>query len=218
MFNCFNGTIYMTSDLNMVQSNINNCKVLMVTNEPLFEGHQNKVAATILLPPTQAIIADADDDMETFQTLYYQYLISDEVTEFISLIFYVLHTGINILLYIPSEDVKSLDYVGFLLSFISNNYGIKIGTDNIPFDFNNNYQSLICDMLYLNDLIDYKDVMMTFPMSIVSSMCIDKLYSEMRPFTRSDDVIFRRNYFINYQNKILRNKFIENVVSYRKED
>ena len=218
MLNCFTGTIYMTSDLNMIQSNINTCKVLMVTNEPLFEGHQNRVSATILLPPTQAIIADADDDIQTFQSLYYQYLISDEVTEFISLIFFVLHTGINIMIYIPKEDVKSLDYVSFLLGFMMNNYGIQIGTESIPFSFNPNYITVISDMLYLNNLIDYADMITSFPVQSMSDMSISKLYMDINPYSRFDNINDMRNYFLNYQNRIVsNNRYIPSVVSRYKE-
>ena len=76
------------------------CKVVNVTENGLFLNHPNSIKATILLPPTQAIIADADDDIQTFQALYYNYLISDEVTEFISIVLYVLYTGVNVLIYI----------------------------------------------------------------------------------------------------------------------
>lgn len=215
---CLNGTIYVTSDLNMVQSNINTSKVLMVTNEPILEGHPNKVAATILLPPTQAIIADADDDIQTFQTMYYQYLISDEVTEFFSLLFYILHIGVNILMYIPKEDVKSLDYVGFLLAFFTNNYGIQVGTDQIPFAFNPQFEGMIADMLYLNDLIDYVDLLMNFSVLTINDGSIMKLYNDIRPYVQMQSVIEMRNYFNQYQMQIMkRNTFVEKVVTRVKE-
>ena len=219
MVNNFSGTIYMTSDINMVQNNINSCKVLMVTNEPLFQNHPNRVAATILLPPTQAIIADADDDMQTFEALYYNYLISDEVTEFISIVLYVLYTGVNVLIYIPSEDVKSLSYVGFLLEFLKNNYGIQVGTDAIPYLLDINYLPMIVDMLYLNELISYKDVIMSFSISMISDMSICKMYADSNPYTRCNTPQEMRQYFTDYQNRIINNNnvFMESVVSYRKE-
>lgn len=211
---CFTGTIYVTNDINIVQSNINTSKVLMVTNEPILEGHPNRVGATILLPPAQAIIADADDDMQTFQTLYYQYLISDEVTEFFSLIFYILHIGVNVLIYIPKEDMKSLDYVGFLLGFFNNNYGLQVGNEQIPFAFNPQFEGMIADMLYLNDLIDSKDVLMNFSVLTISNESIMKLYEDIRPYTQIQSIDQIRTYFNAYQMQIIqKNRFIEKVVS-----
>lgn len=211
---CFTGTIYVTNDINIVQSNINTSKVLMVTNEPILEGHPNRVSATILLPPAQAIIADADDDMQTFQTLYYQYLISDEVTEFFSLIFYILHIGVNVLIYIPKEDMKSLDYVGFLLGFFNNNYGLQIGNEQISFAFNPQFEGMIADMLYLNDLIDSKDVLMNFSVLTISNGSIMKLYEDIRPYTQIQSIDQIRAYFNAYQMQIIqKNRFIEKVVS-----
>lgn len=215
----FKGTIYMTSDINIVNNSIANCKVLMVTNEPLLEGHPNRVGATILLPPTQAIIADADDDMMTFQNLYYQYLISDEVTEFITLLFYILNKGVNILMYIPKEDVKSLDYVGFLLAFFMNNYGIQIGTDQAQFSFNPQFEGIVGDMLYLNELIDYDELLMGFNVALLNDATIVKMYNRISPYMLGKPTIMQmREYFIRYQQDIFkRNKFLEPVVS-RKGD
>lgn len=215
----FKGTIYMTSDINIVNNSINSCKVLMVTNEPLLEGHPNRVGATILLPPTQAIIADADDDMMTFQNLYYQYLISDEVTEFITLLFYILNKGINILMYIPKEDVKSLDYVGFLLSFFMNNYGIQIGTDQVQFSFNPQFEGIVGDMLYLNELIDYDELLLGFNVALLNDATITKMSTRVNPYILgTPSIMDLRNYFIRYQQNIFKcNKFLEPVVS-RKGD
>lgn len=192
-----NGSIYLTSDPNMIINNINSSKVINVTESPIYVEHPNSVKASILLPPIDALMADQDNNIELLRNIYYRYFVSDEVTEFMAIICAVLNKGVNIFMYVPGEELREFSYVGILLEMISNTYGIYIGTSQRQFAFDSRFNQYIADLLFNNNLLDINIYMKEADFNIAANESIIKLDMILNPPVLYKTIDTLRSYFIN---------------------
>lgn len=189
------GSIYLTSDINMIANNINTSKVINITENGVFLDHPNSIKATILLPTIDGLMADTDNDINSLRAIYWNYFLSDEPTTFMALICTVLNKGVNIFMYIPQSELKEFSYPGLLLEFIRVVYGLCIGTPNNQFMFDLNYTQYIADLLFNNNLLEadkyllYSDIYKAPMESIVK---LDQVYN---PYIPNKNIESIREYF-----------------------
>lgn len=189
-----NASLYLTSDQNMIANNINNCKVINVTEHGIFLDHPNSVAATIMLPPIDALMADTDNDIASLRNIYWNYLLSDEPTKFMALICTVLNKGINIFMYIPQEEISEFSYIGILMEYIRTVYGLCVGTPQSQFMFDVNYTQYIADLLFNNDLLDANEYLRNANVQIAPIESIIRLDQCLNPYIVNKTVDSIREY------------------------
>lgn len=204
------GTIYITCDIEMVKNSIyNNCKVVAITEnaESINTPDLTNVSiASILLPPYQAVMAEMDGDMGTFYNLYGQHLATKEADSYICLIIAALVRGINILIYIPKDEF-GLTFTSAFMQYLQMVYGITVGTENIPCNYNPEFNAVLCNRLYIHEFIIYEEFMVAYPANVsISVEVIPQLMFDMEGYypplhNEQEAVIF----FNNYKNRIKQN-------------
>ena len=189
------GSIYLTDDPGMIANNLDRCKVVNVTENGLFLNHPNSIKATILLPPLDAMMADIDNNIDLLRNIYWQYFLSDEITEFMAIICTVLNRGVNIFMYVPKDEINEFSYIGILLEFIRNVYGIYVGTNTSQFGFDINYTQYIADLLFNNNLLSGEEYLQYSNISIAPIESIVKLDQCFRPYIINKTIDSIREYF-----------------------
>lgn len=191
------GSLYLTSDISMIANNLDKCKIINVTENGIFLDHPNSIKATILLPPLDAMMADADNDINTLRNIYWSYFLSDDVTEFMAVICTVLNRGVNIFMYIPQEEVNEFSFISILLEYIRTVYGICVGTTINQFGFDINFTQYIADLLFNNNLLVAEEYLQYSNISIAPIESIVKLDQYFRPYVLDKSIDSLRFYFSN---------------------
>lgn len=165
-----NGSIYIVTEKMLLQKNmynINTRNTILCMDEQESELYKiygdECIPATVLLPPPDAVYCQIDGNMDGFINGYNNWLYSDTVQEYIGYLMLLLHSGVNIFLYIPDFDNESI-WCNILLNFFAFEYGLIIGTDiNSPF-INNDIPDIkfkrasimyLCDCISMEDFIQY---------------------------------------------------------------
>ena len=199
-----NGSLYLTSDINMIANNLNTSKIINVTENGVFLEHPNSVKATILLPSIDGLMADTDNDINTLRSIYYPYFLSDEPTNFMALICTVLNKGVNIFIYIPEEELREFSYPGLLLEYIRVVYGLCVGTPNNQFMFDLNYTQYIADLLFNNNLLEAEEYLSYTDIYKAPMESIVKLDQYYNPYIVNKNIDSIREYFSNKGNQCIR--------------
>lgn len=111
--------------------------------------------ATILLPPTEALIKEIDGDQEGFINIYNEYLSSEDIMQFITAMIYFLHIGGKILIYTPADLDTDAILTNTLIIYFYTRFGISIGTsEKNGFDYDARYDGVIADLLYQYDRLN----------------------------------------------------------------
>ena len=147
---------------------------------------QGIMAATILLPPPVAMIAESDGRADEFYMMYTSYLASKDVSDFINAIICFLFAGGNLIIYIPPAFQDSA-FIPVLFQHIYEIYGIHIGTKTEPYYYDNNYDYVNFNILYSLNVIDAYTYLGVYPISLLSLSPYDKqaigikLYKDIKP-------------------------------------
>lgn len=126
------GDISITDNIQFVReilySNIPNTKIISLdeTNVIPLE-HPNVIGGTCLLPPIDALIAEADGDEIMFDQHYSELFITPFVDQFVGALIVSLMSGTNLLLYYPELDTNIAPK---LMEQFWRRYGIGIGIIN----------------------------------------------------------------------------------------
>lgn len=158
------GTIYITSDINLCLSNLNVCKTIIVADDIDNYFIPDKIGGSLLLPPYEALAAIIDDDDEKFRYEYLTYLNTNPtVNKFIDIILQALIAGTNIILFIEPEGPN---FIMGLKEYFLSSFGILLGDQSNPFEFNPNYIPIILNRLYADDSIDKEYYLKLYPLEI----------------------------------------------------
>lgn len=126
------GTIYLTSDLAVVQRTLQtrSAKVVIIDEEnPYPEAMDMVTMASILLPPYEALSAMVDGETDLFKQIYFEYLDRPEPANFMAILIMCIYRGINLLLYLPNDEADFLTpLIGKFCMF-----GVMIGDQARPF-------------------------------------------------------------------------------------
>lgn len=180
MFN--NNSMTVVTDLNILGPEINNVDfitiaAITVNNYPQLPNIYN---ASILVPPTDILMAWADNAPLIMQNEYIKYLNSKDADEMIVAIIAAL-TKKNIILYIPKEEFNI--FGSYLLNHIYYTYGITCNFMNTQFHIMPMKIPFIISKFYIMDLMDSLDYIASYPSNILlPEWVIPKLIIDLNPF------------------------------------
>jgi hypothetical protein len=203
------GTIFITSDLDVVRDlSINHKIVVFGETAPTCIPTEYIIPASILLPPYEALEAEIDGNLEKYGYIYSAHLQTKEASEFIAVLILAVLRGANILLYITLDELE-LSYCNFFLAYMYNKYGIAIGTHKSPFSYegqvNEMFDWILCNELYRFDLIKTDEYFTLFPAcaTIIPEYNVIKLANEINPYTNIPiNHELYHQYFIDYINRV----------------
>lgn len=210
------GSLYVTTDINVVSQMLSTNR-LVIIGEPdqTLVQSTNAMVASILLPPYNCMMAKMDNDIPQFTQLYYNHLMSNEVSNFIAVMIRALYNGTNILLY-STQDEFSLYFEQFY-NFMISNYGIYIGTPVNQFTVDPNYFWKLCSTMYLYELFTVEEFFVNYPQGLeIPDEIIRKLIYELNPYIENNNSFEAyKMYFYNYKERIkaANNKFLSPVMS-----
>jgi len=106
-----NGTMSITDNLGFVREMMNsgnpNIRIVSLDEDNILPtDHPLVLGGTCLLPPMDALIAEADGDEHLFDTCYSNHFNDPFVTQFIGALITFLHNGGNILYFCPELDTN----------------------------------------------------------------------------------------------------------------
>lgn len=130
-------------------------------------GPDNVIKATVLLPPCDAMSALIDNNVELFNNIYMNYLLTnEECVNFQDILILSILRGINLVIYIQKDELE----LGFFNSFhyhMLTTRGISIGIamTNTPFTYVNdvNFDAANSIRLYNQGWIDALEFMQNYP-------------------------------------------------------
>lgn len=181
-------SIYYICDLEkamMLVMNDSGPAQIMSLDESLAQS-QWVMAATILLPPPVAMIAEADGKADEFYMIYRSYLATKEVSDFMNAMICFLFSGGNLIIYIPKVFQDSA-FVPALFQYMYEIYGVQVGTEERPFWYDNRYDPVNFNILYSLNVIDAYTYLSIYPISLMDMSVYEKqlignkLYMEIQP-------------------------------------
>lgn len=199
--------IWMINENEIDQFTTTGGKIIYIVEEPdhRLRMHPAIVTAGILLPPTDAINAELDDRLMEADMIYTNYLLSEEVYQYIMIILAaaVLGTPIGILF---GRDELNMQFPKLFIDFLYKQHGLVIGIANkINPYIEEQYMNVNLAILYRNDIIDYKTFMEKHPTNypILTYMVLDKMIAEIKPpVTTLEDCVM---YFERCKNNAQKN-------------
>lgn len=141
----------------------------------------NIIQSTCLLPPPEALIAEIDGKKQEFVEMYNLYLSSDVVLDFISIIISSIYIGYHLMIYAPGSSDSI--WASVLIDYIMMNYGIMIGTPTIPWQYNNNFNNIISELLYALNILNASEFIYYYspsPWKPLSPSIIFKLSNDLK--------------------------------------
>lgn len=202
-----NSTIFLTSDERIMYQNALNPSVKLVLigsrdqNSPQI---QSMVSATTLTPPYDALEQILDGDVNIGYSMYYNDLLSHKSRKTISVLLTCLLKGFNVILYIRQHERELFCHV--LESFLANELGIIVGTENRPFSKDMNKKWIIDSWMYEFEYLDAQTFLSTFPKGYqIPDNCLERLMNEFNPYLPNATIDDVRLYFYNLKESILAN-------------
>lgn len=136
------GDITLTDNLEFVKeilfSNSPNTKIISLDESnsiPL--EHPNVIGGICLLPPIDALIAEADGDEELYNQYYYDHFTNPSVEQFVAAVVILLMSNINLLVYIP--EIDQTNTAKKLMEMFWRRYGIGMGVMSNTIQKSHNY-------------------------------------------------------------------------------
>lgn len=117
---------------------------------------------SILLPPYEAMSALLDNNADQFSYIYDMYLFKPEIEEFICAIIRATMNNIPIGVFIDGGDFTSIITQVFS-SHLSNNFGVMMETPMNGFMYDNRFDIVNLNRLYMYNLINYEEFLYYYP-------------------------------------------------------
>lgn len=205
----FKGSITVVTDINLAMQYSQVCKIVNVGELNPYTPKEF-IEYSVLLPPYQALEAEINGDMVAYETYYGNYLSTNEAcfSAIVSLIVAAYH-GTNIIMYI--EEGNNLSHKQFLIKYISNRFGIVLGSDSTVFEISSYYENIIRHLLYsfMDGFIPFDYYMDCLAMSNipdVAKFMIDTdqyfmFINSMESVAGRNHIYGDINYLYNYINK-----------------
>ena len=179
------GDISITDNINFVKevlySNIPNTKVISLDeNNAIPLEHPNVIGGTCLLPPIDALIAEADGDEMLFDQVYSEHFMTPFVDQFVGALIISLMRGTNILLYYPELDTNIAPK---LMEQFWRRYGIGIGIINQKQKvYDESCTPMWLGYAYTAKAINGRDYLYAFPINCqIPDMILQYLIIELSP-------------------------------------
>lgn len=173
------GTIYITSDIQMAMTLGNDpaySVVGLVDHRDALQGI-NGIVCGDLLPSYEAISAELDGNLPASAAIYFNNL--NEKMSTLSLIIFSMYKGKNIILFLPEDESMNLNFANVFIQFFLQAFGIVIGTPNVPFGYNSNYDYILLTYFYLYGYLSMDEFIVLSPagypvlQGAVDKFCMD---------------------------------------------
>lgn len=202
-----NGKLWASSDINLVmQATMQGFKVIYL-GDPLslseeLKQNPNFVVSTALTPDYQALSLQVDGDENGFIQMYISQLNSKAAIDMLSLILVCLYRGTHIMFYLPQESL-GLNFIQYLLQFIEMNYGIMTQTQTTQFQYKQEFNTKIAELLYFNNLITAQEFLIHA--DTLDDIMLKKLITELHPMVQNPkDIDQIMAWFSNYKDQLLK--------------
>lgn len=163
--------------------------------KPRSFGGRRVIKGTCLIPPVDALIAEADGNEAVFNAIYYKHFTSPEVQLFLGAIVTFLFKGGNMAIYYPTDNevlvyklIEMMDYtIGVRPSF---------RTFNISGIFNPDFAPTWIEMIFDTDSVDPYLLLTVYPCDKpISGLLLDKFIYVLRipgrTYQDKVDTVFR---------------------------
>lgn len=182
------GDIEITDNIDFVReimySNIPNTKIISLDeNGTLPLDHPNVLGGVCLLPPMDALIAEADGDEQSFDIIYFNHFSEPFVEQFVVALITFLFKGGHLILYYP--ELNSV--IGTkLLQMFWNKYGINIGRvgfSNCSYD--KSCTPIWLGYMYSIDILSSYELLYLYPNdALIPQQIMDKLLLDISPYRK----------------------------------
>lgn len=213
------GTIFITDNPEVIYSLPldpgSNTKVVNMDEDGILMDNSSIITGTCLLPPVQAMIAEADGNEQLYDTIYTNHLLEPYQQEFISALLSYLYKGGNIVIFLPE-----LGYNNTMNKFIQimfDRYGIHIGIiGNQNPAIANCYYDERCipiwlNMIYSVRVISAYEFLYIYPEDApINNRVINDLINEINPYGKS--INDRINYIIHLHKVIHQNPKVRSPI------
>ena len=161
----------------------------------------NMIVGSLFMPPYEAVMEEMDGNFTNFRNKYFAHLFSNEVQEYIALIFRALYEGKKILLFL-TKDESELWYSKLLIEFMISTFGLTISPVGNSAVFNIQYTDAVCDLLYFHDLFSYSEYLRNRNETPIAPLLLQKLVMEVNPYVPYCTETHYQEYFKHLQRSI----------------
>lgn len=198
-----NNTMTLITDLRAIGPEINNTDfvaIACVDGLSDFKNHPNAYDASILLPPTELLMAWADGNQIAMRVEYPKYLACDKDADDMIIALITALTKKNIIIYIPQDEYDIFGPI--LIQHIYFQYGIVMNTPTTAFSFDESKLPLLISKFYMMDLMEPMDYINSYPRALaLPPFVINKLATDLHPF---ENATFEQ--YAEYFNKMVAQK------------
>lgn len=198
-----NNTMTLITDLRNIGPEINNTDfvaIACVDGLSDFKNHPNAYDASILLPPTELLMAWADGNQIAMRVEYPKYLACDKDADDMIIALITALTKKNIIIYIPQDEYDIFGPI--LIQHIYFQYGIVMNTPTTAFSFDESKLPLLISKFYMMDLMEPMDYINSYPRALaLPPFVINKLATDLHPF---ENATFEQ--YAEYFNKMVAQK------------
>lgn len=201
-----NGSMDITNNLDFVRemmfSNNPNIRIVSLDEDNILPtDHPLILGGTCLLPPMDALIAEADGDEQLFDNCYGNHFNDPFVTQFVGALIIFLHNGGNIIFFCPELDTN----IGkkFLQHFWVR-YGIQIGIIDInQCSFDYSCIPIWLTFIYMASVIHPFELLYFYPEdAMIPNNIMDKLLMEISPVGTYEEKV---KYILDLRSKLKNN-------------
>lgn len=180
-------SIFLVDDKNIEDFILRGGKIVYIAEEKPGRLYHNPAVTMggILLPPSDAIEAELNNDIQMLQYIYMNYLSSWEVERYIAILVAACYQNIPIGITF-GYDEKNMRFPDFFLQFMELKHGITIGRFEDGHSFlNHTFTPMNLAMLYNMDIVDYESFMLMHNQYDIHPDCVMKMATEVNPSLKS---------------------------------
>ena len=184
------GTMYITDNEDVIYTaptTTGNVKIVSLDEDGILNRDPSILVGTCLLPPVDAMIAEADGNEQLYDTIYSNHLLEPYQQQFISALLAYLYIGGNLLLFLPELGTCTKEK---LVYHLYAKYGIHPGIIGSQDPYKANWViDLKCIPLWLNMIytvhaISAYDFLKAYPADaqINNPVVLRELVMELHPY------------------------------------
>lgn len=214
------GTMRIVKDPNIIRCIPYNKNIIVINLDEDDEYNLNNLkyvmGGTCLLPPMDAMIAEANGDANDYDIIYHNHLYEPFQLEYFSALLAYIYTKGDIIFYYPQDDIECTNTFIKFLEHIYTAYGIHIGyfypkNRSELFFIDVRRYGFILDQLFMVGVINVYCYLFEKDINdIIPRQVIDKVVHDFNPYedTYADAVEHIRNYRLLIHKKSNQNKLI----------
>lgn len=191
-----NGKLIFTSNMTIIESALqsSNSKVLLldIYDESIYGQLYTRgvIPVSFLMPPYEAMSAAINADFNVYLNIYKSYLNDPQVMGNIARVLGILHQGLTAYIIIP-PNVVDMGYHNVIIDHFRERFGIIAECIGNTFQYNINFEPMILDIMYLNDVILKEEFIAIERFDrMIPDDVVGKLFVEFRLTTQEQQIKF----------------------------